>query len=554
MNIVFPSSEFDDAVAALCHGVASDEQVAALNQLLRDHSGARDEYILRLELHSRLASTPDLFVSATAKPTEFPAELRRALSLSHGHRPTRAWRWALVIAAGLTLLIAAGWWTWRFTLSTTNLAATSQAVAMLNQTVDAQWSTTGESPRLGGPLDPGWLKLERGLAQIVFYSGARLVIEGPAEVQLISPNHAACRTGKVAAEIPSEARGFQLDTPQGMVTDLGTSFGVEVWEHGTELHVFKGHVLLQEAVHSTTRSLAEGAGVVMEHARAPRLVTANRSAFASLFNLREKSLAVEALRLERWRVASNRLNRDASLRVRFDFEHAGPALWQLQNVAQDAGVLDEATIVGCQFTKGRWPEKRALEFQSVSDRVRMNVPGEFESVTLATWVRVQGLDRKLNSLFMCDGFGAGTIHWLIRNDGVLGLTIVGPQAGNYQIIVSPPVVTLEKLGMWLHLAVVIDGRTGHAVHYVNGRPVARLGLQFAPPYRIGMAELGNWNGKGFPENDPFMIRNFSGAMDDFCLFGRALDEREIERLYQEGKPDFGAVALHESATRFGESN
>lgn len=146
---------------------------------------------------------------------------------------------------------------------------------------------------------------------------------------------------------------------------------------------------------------------------------------------------------------------------------------------------------------------------------------------------------------MCDGFSAGTLHWLIRNDGVLGLTIVGTRAGDYQLAISPSVVSLDKFGMWLHLAVVVDGRTRRVAHYVNGRPVAELELRIPPPYRIGPAELGNWDGKGFPEKDPFMIRNFSGAMDDFCLFSRALDAREIQTLYEEGKPDLEAVALRE---------
>ena len=61
MTITFPSREFDEAVAAACHSAASDDQVRALNALLRSDGAARDEYILRLELHSRLASEPDLF-------------------------------------------------------------------------------------------------------------------------------------------------------------------------------------------------------------------------------------------------------------------------------------------------------------------------------------------------------------------------------------------------------------------------------------------------------------------------------------------------------------
>ena len=41
--------------------------------------------------------------------------------------------------------------------------------------------------------------------------------------------------------------------------------------------------------------------------------------------------------------------------------------------------------------------------------------------------------------------------------------------------------------------------------------------------------------RGFPDNDPFMIRNFSGAMDEFCLFSRALPDAEIRALYSSDK-------------------
>ena len=134
----------------------------------------------------------------------------------------------------------------------------------------------------------------------------------------------------------------------------------------------------------------------------------------------------------------------------------------------------------------------------MSDRVRLSVPGEFESLTLAAWVRVQGLDRQFNSLFMSDGFEPGTLHWLIRNDGVLGLTVIGPEPGNYQIVASPPVLTLDQFGMWLHLAVVLDGSAKRVSHYVNGLPVSEKALKINPPFRIGAAELGNWNAQRIP--------------------------------------------------------
>jgi hypothetical protein len=74
------------------------------------------------------------------------------------------------------------------------------------------------------------------------------------------------------------------------------------------------------------------------------------------------------------------------------------------------------------------------------------------------------------------------------------------------------------------------------VHYVKGAPVGEKELRIKPPFRVGAAELGNWNAQGFPKEDSFMIRNFSGAMDEFCLFSRALTSREIAALYSTGKP------------------
>lgn len=66
MTMRYPSDEFEDAVAAVCHGFASPAQVLRLNELLRTNPAARDEYILQLELHSRLASDPELFLSTAA--------------------------------------------------------------------------------------------------------------------------------------------------------------------------------------------------------------------------------------------------------------------------------------------------------------------------------------------------------------------------------------------------------------------------------------------------------------------------------------------------------
>jgi len=500
VKLAFPSREFDEAVAALCHGSASDEQARALNELLRRHAPARDEYLLRLELHSRLASEPDLFVAVVQEANRVDpsgwtdAGLHNVIPLPSA-RPARGQMLALALAAGVALL-ATGWWGWRGWRQGERKGATSTAVAMLNRVVDARWASRDKSPRLGAPLEPGRLRLESGLAQVVFYSGARVAIEGPAELELISPSEASCRSGRLTAEVPPQARGFRIETPQMNVTDLGTVFGLDVNESQSELHVFKGSVEFQPVAGSVPQKLQEGSGAVMDNSRSSRRIAANPAGFGSLFNLQTKSVAAESLRYDQWRATSRRLNQDPSLLVHFDFEHSAPSDWRLHNTSHEGAAVPDGTIVGCRWVEGRWPVKPALEFRGVSDRVRLSVPGEFESLTLAAWVRVQGLDRQFNSLFMSDGFESGTLHWLIRNDGVLGLTVIGRDPGNYQIFASPPVLTLDQFGMWLHLTMVLDGKAKRVLHYVNALPVSEKPLKIDPPFRVGTAELGNWNASG----------------------------------------------------------
>jgi hypothetical protein len=543
MTLSFPSPEFDEIVAAVCHGVAAETQSSALNGLLRDNLAARDEYLFRVEVHTRLASDPDLFSRVPDEPQErrrLVINFQETPNLAVGRPTTRArvmaWAACLVVAV-------AGVLAWRMGRQNSGRGATSAAVAMLARVVDARWSQGDGLVKEGGALEPGWLRLESGLAQVVFYSGARVVIEGPATLQIISPGEASCANGKLVAEVPPQARGFRVRTPQMSVTDLGTAFGLEVKDRQTELHVFKGRVEFQPADGAEKKSLKEGAGAVTENARPLQLITANPAAFASLFDLQPRASAAEVLRDEQWRAASGRLDEDPSLLVHFDFEPPDPSDWRLRNASKRRDDPSDATIIGCQWVEGRWPGKRALEFRGESDRARLSVPGEFESLTLAAWVRVQGLDRQFNSLFMCDRFEPGTLHWLIRNDGVLGLTAIGSGPGQYQIVASSPALTLEEFGTWLHLAVVLDGNRSRVTQYVNGQLVGGKALKVGPPFRVGAAELGNWNSSGFRDNDPALIRNFSGAMDEFCLFSRALSAEEIRALYSAGKPQpdaFGA--------------
>ena len=138
MRLSFPSPEFDDAVAVVCHGALTETEARALNELLRSDPVARDEYLLRVEIHSRLASEPDAFsiVTQAAAGCRLPesriglGDRRRTIFAPTPSAPTTRRRavQVLALAACLALTVASVWSLW-FRQSATRSGATSNGAA-----------------------------------------------------------------------------------------------------------------------------------------------------------------------------------------------------------------------------------------------------------------------------------------------------------------------------------------------------------------------------------------------------------------------------------------
>ena len=95
----------------------------------------------------------------------------------------------------------------------------------------------------GDQLQPGRLVLERGVAQVKFTSDVTMVVEGPAEVELMTADRAKLVSGRVVVRVPKQALGFTLHSDAAAFVDLGTEFGVEVQEAGrANVHVIDGEV------------------------------------------------------------------------------------------------------------------------------------------------------------------------------------------------------------------------------------------------------------------------------------------------------------------------
>jgi hypothetical protein len=140
-------------------------------------------------------------------------------------------------------------------------------VATLADSINAQWADKqGPLPNDTRLLrgDPPLL-LREGLAEIVFDTNARVVIEGPAEFQILDDDRIGLRYGKMFASIPQEAIGFSVSTWNAEVIDLGTEFGVLSHINGnTEVLTFKGKVNIfagEKHKMKTSRLLTAGSAV-----------------------------------------------------------------------------------------------------------------------------------------------------------------------------------------------------------------------------------------------------------------------------------------------------
>ncbi len=120
-----------------------------------------------------------------------------------------------------------------------------EVVAQITSTQNCRWGGKPDAGiGFGTRLYRGQrIALERGVAEITFEKGAKIVLEAPAEFEVSSPSDGVLRLGRLAAAVPPQASGFTIRTAGLRVVDLGNEFGVLAEDDGSEVHVFDGEVL-----------------------------------------------------------------------------------------------------------------------------------------------------------------------------------------------------------------------------------------------------------------------------------------------------------------------
>ena len=424
---------------------------------------------------------------------------------------------------------------------------TNTGCAILTRATEAEFADA-VGLRVGDTIRPGALRLTRGAAQIEFFSGASMILQAGASLELVSPWEAICRTGKVTVRVPPPAQGFKLRTAGMELVDLGTEFGVNAEANGaTEVHVFEGKVEAYPE-NAAMQLLSTGQSLRRDEDRTLSAGHAKPEDFPSIGQLNAISASRAQARYDAWWQHMQDVQRDPRLIACYLFKHWEDDRWdRLVNDFTEPRMPSRAGgAVGVKWTEGRWPMKDALEFKSPGDRVRVNLGKDiYSAITLAAWVRVDGLDRKYNALLLTDGYDPGNPHWQIYEDGSLMFSIAYLAPGdpavnkkNNQIYYSPRVFDLANQRRWHHVAVTYDNQSGEAVQYLDGQEISREVSAFHQPGRpieFGPCEIGNW---GLPtQGHQFPIRNFNGRIDEFLIYKAALSSAEVRELFEAGKPE-----------------
>jgi ferric-dicitrate binding protein FerR (iron transport regulator) len=223
-------------------GELNADERTELNTILRSHADARRTFHRYMDLHTELEwmLNPDML--------EIPLELNASPSAASANVSQRAKLIAgsgwLALAAALAVLLLIKTPDRDPAMEPSFAAAPSKKafVARANYSGDARLGSASSVERHGEWVSLGKIILEKGTLGLTFDSGARVVLNAPAEFDLDAANRGFLHYGQAVAQVPEPATGFIINTPNSTLVDLGTEFTVNVESNQSSVKVIDGEV------------------------------------------------------------------------------------------------------------------------------------------------------------------------------------------------------------------------------------------------------------------------------------------------------------------------
>ncbi len=340
-------------------------------------------------------------------------------------------------------------------------------MARLTGSKDCRWADAASTPRPGDYLWPGQrLRLSTGFAEITFDSGAQVVLEGPALVEINSAWDATLLNGTLRVSAPPEAIGFRINNPTVDVMGLGTEFTMIADASGAaEVLVLKGEVEV-----ASSRA-GEQTYVLREN-------ESKRFAASGISEIRDREQKFAHFS----RPAPLEIFSPATRYVRWSFDEPGGIVIgaddyqvELEDFTGRLNGLDP-TSEGPSRTAGRW--KRALPFDGrIFAKARFPGLSGSTAHTVMFWVRVPP-DTQLSDAYAMVAWGLNFKEYGVhpvhvcwnRNplEGPVG-ALRTDFLGGFAMGATP-----LRDGRWHHVAVVfVPGKDPDSLpqvkQYVDGR-------------------------------------------------------------------------------------
>ena len=262
--------------------------------------------------------------------------------------------------------------------------------ATLRRAVDLKWANQSTARREGDVLPNGPLVFDEGVAEIDFFCGATLIVDGPAHLEIESDWSVRVAKGRLRANVPPAARGFIVKAAESEIVDLGTEFALEVDSDNARVEVIDGEVELRGGEHDG-KHLLTGEGQSLRGTQGGSNLTEGLS---TVSDVRRRRQAAEAKQFESWKGHSDRMRTEDRLIAYYPIA-ASQSGRLVQNVSRRGRELDGQLVGPVGVASGRFgDESTALEFDRLGSRVRTRIDGEFGAFTFACWARIDSLEHR----------------------------------------------------------------------------------------------------------------------------------------------------------------
>ena len=576
-----PTSNIDELQALTdmaCNNALTDDDSARLEELLYDNAESQHFYLTRLSFDAWLQWEFTEQTEETPPPPSghLPSVLfatpNKTISYLPDNMPLGYFVATLVM--GLGMLVAAF----------TYVSPPEQNVVQSSQNAEERLTSNSQESRIVGQVtgmvDCKWKNAETvfankthvvlgqkyaitsGLMEITYDTGAKVILQGPAIYEVVVKNGGVLSLGKLIGKVETKtAAGFSVRTPNAVITDLGTEFGVEVTRSGkTVSHVFRGSVKVSVIGNKETPDvlLAANDSLHVEKIAGPsnpeeiRVRRVPHDATMATTFVRTLASVQSANESEAY--GRMVLSMQPAVYYRMEAPKERKDLFVLHDSAPGGhhgrihfpkGYLDNTPYVAGRFGS-------ALRFRGLAIQDYAIVPDYPKTTNDCLTVSVWVLASRRCDFPVIAGNRAGPF-----TPGGIGVS-----EGQFLLYMSPPdnaVPTgfgtlwagvsqrnrenaaiheqkesnekLFSLGMWQHVVLVVDATEMRLYH--NGCEVAHGscgGIISQPPRHLTIGC------KAPPEDNTGPQGYWQGLIDELAVFNRALSDQEVQLLFV-GRPD-----------------